>query len=188
MTFRPKFHHEALNHAYHFARIAHAAVGQNRKYTGDPYIVHPVEVMEIVRTVAPDDVPLLQATLLHDVIEDTRITFAMLSDEFGFEVASLVDQVTDKSRPEHGNREARKEIDRRNLAWATPRAKTLKLADLIANTRSIVAHDAGFAAVYLREKELLLPVLTEGDRGLYLQAQSVLTSALDHINRIKDSQ
>ena len=55
---------------------------------------------------------------------------------------------------------------------ATPEAKTIKLADLIDNTKSIVEHDPRFAKVYLEEKRLLLEVLKDGDETLWQQAHS----------------
>ena len=127
-----------------FAAKAHE--GQVRKYTGEPYIVHPVEVMEIVSTVT-DDEEMLVAALLHDVVEDTAVTVEDLRAQFGDRVATLVDELTDKSRPEDGNRKARKAIDRAALAEASAAAQTIKLADMISNTRSIVEHDPKFAEV-----------------------------------------
>jgi (p)ppGpp synthase/HD superfamily hydrolase len=56
-----------------FAKAAHAAVGQMRKYTDEPYIVHPVEVAGIVRYWGGTDT-MCVAALLHDVLEDTKIT------------------------------------------------------------------------------------------------------------------
>lgn len=73
----------------------------------------------------------------------------------------MVDMLTDVSRPEDGNRAARKKLDREHLAKATPEVKTIKLADLIHNTESIVAHDPKFAEVYLEEKRALLSVLKD---------------------------
>jgi hypothetical protein len=83
----------------------------------------------------------------------------------------LVEQLTDVSRPEDGNRAKRKAIDRAHTAKASPEAKTIKLADLIDNTRSIVELDPGFAKIYLVEKVLLLEVLQEGDAGLWEMAR-----------------
>ena len=86
----------------------------------------------------------------------------------------LVRDLTDVSKPEDGNRAVRKEIDRQHTAQASPQAKTIKLADLISNTVSIVEHDPKFARIYLKEKALLLEVLTEGDPTLYAMATKLL--------------
>ena len=74
------------------------------------------------------------------------------------------------SKPEDGNRATRKAIDREHTAQAPAEAQTIKLADLISNSKSIMAHDPDFAVTYLAEKRLLLEVLTKGDPGLHAEA------------------
>lgn len=148
-----------------FATAAHAAVGQTRKYTGEPYVVHPIEVSELVASVNGTEA-MVAAALLHDVLEDTEVTVDLLEEQFGSKVADLVLWLTDISRPKDGNRGARKALDRQHSAAAPAAAQTIKVADLISNTRSIIAHDPGFAKVYLEEKRLLLDVLTRADPTL----------------------
>lgn len=148
-----------------FATAAHAAIGQKRKYTGEPYIVHPIEVMNIVKTVAHTE-EMLATALLHDVLEDTKVSYGDLHDEFGLKLADMVLWMTDVSKPEDGNRETRKALDRQHIAAAPADIHTIKLADLIANTRSIVAFDPNFAKVYMREKRMLVDVLVRGDTSL----------------------
>lgn len=155
--------------ARRFATAAHESINQRRKYTGEPYITHPAAVAELVRSVPHTDT-MLAAAWLHDTVEDTHATLADVEREFGPEVVSLVEQLTDVSLPQDGNRRARKEIDRTHTAKATPTAKTIKLADLIDNARSIMTRDPDFAVVYLSEKRRLLEVLTEGDQTLYAMA------------------
>ncbi|ABC29372.1 Guanosine polyphosphate pyrophosphohydrolase/synthetases [Hahella chejuensis KCTC 2396] len=155
-----------------FASAAHAAIGQRRRYTDEPYIVHPTEVAAMVASVT-DDEEMIAAAYLHDVVEDTQVTHAMILEFFGPSVAQLVEEVTDISRPQDGNRRTRKEIDRQHLAKASPRAKTIKLADLISNSTNIIQHDRWFAKDYMREKKLLLEVLSEGDCSLYQRAQNI---------------
>ena len=168
--------------ALEFATRHHEAVGQRRKYTGEPYIEHPKAVAELVRLV-PHTEEMIAAALLHDVIEDTEATYDEVRSEFGPTVADLVAMLTDVSTPEDGNREARKAKDRAHTALASPRAKTVKLADLIDNTRSIVAHGRGFARVYLAEKELLLCVLKEGDPVLLKLAHDRLADGLRRLRQ-----
>lgn len=158
--------------ALQFATKAHE--GQKRKYTGEDYIVHPIEVMEIVRSV-PHTEEMLAAALLHDVVEDCGITEKQIIAEFGEKTAELVMWLTDVSKPADGNRKIRKEIDRQHTAIAPVAAKTIKLADLISNTGSIIQHDKHFAVVYLREKKLLLEVLGEGDSTLFEKAKAFIT-------------
>ncbi len=149
-----------IAHAATFAAEAHAAVAQVRKYTGEPYIVHPEAVAALVAEAGGDDA-MVAAAWLHDVVEDTEVSLATLRDLFGDDVADLVFWLTDVSRPEDGNRAVRKEKDRSHNAQAPARAKAVKLADLIDNTASILAHDPDFATVYLREKAVLLDVLSD---------------------------
>ena len=156
-----------------FATAAHAAVKQVRKYTFEPYIVHPTEVASIVASVPHTDV-MLAAAWLHDTVEDTGVSIVDIQVEFGNEVASLVGWLTDVSKPEQGNRAVRKAMDREHTAMAPAAAQTVKLADLIANSRSILAHDPAFAQVYLEEKRMLLEVLTRGDATLMVRARSIV--------------
>jgi len=152
-----------------FATAAHASINHKRKYDGRDYIVHPTAVVELVRSVPHTEI-MLCAGWLHDVVEDTPVTLKEIHDEFGLQVAEMVGMLTDVSRPEDGNRNTRKTLDRLHAARASPEAKTVKLADLIDNTRSIVAHDPDFARIYLKEKRLLLEVLKEGDSTLWNMA------------------
>lgn len=153
-----------------FATAAHAAVAQLRKYTNEPYIVHPAEVFAIVSTVHDATPEMLAAAWLHDVVEDTGVTIEVIKQVFGEEVAELVGWLTDVSRPEQGNRATRKAIDRAHTAMAPAQAQTIKLADLISNTKSIMQYDEKFAKTYLAEKRLLLDVMTKGDAGLMARA------------------
>ena len=108
-----------VQRAIWFATQAHA--GQTRKYTGEPYINHPVEVMQIVNTVT-DDPEVLAAAILHDVVEDTPATITNIRIGFTPRVAELVSDLTDVSKPEDGNRAVRKELDRQHSAQASPEA------------------------------------------------------------------
>ena len=156
---------DIVERARMFATAAHAAVGQLRKYTFEPYIVHPAEVAEIVAE-AGGTPEMIAAAWLHDTVEDTGVTSELIRAEFGDEVATLVGWLTDVSRPDHGNRAARKAVDRAHTAAAPAEAQTIKLADLICNTKSIVAHDPKFAVTYLAEKRELLEVMTKGNPSL----------------------
>lgn len=162
---------ELVQKALSFAKKAHE--GQLRKYTGQSYIVHPIEVMKIVASVEHTN-EMLAAALLHDVVEDCGITLGEIFDKFGPDVCYMVNDLSDASKPDDGNRARRKEIDRKWIAGAKARSKTIKLADLISNTKSICEHDRDFAKVYIKEKELLLEVLTEGDPALYKQAYDLM--------------
>lgn len=145
-----------------FATAAHAAIDQRRKYTDAPYIEHPAAVAQLVAEAGGDEA-MVAAAWLHDVVEDTGIGLEWIVVEFGEDVARLVDALSDLQTPADGNRATRKRRAAERLALADPRAQTIKYADLIHNTQSIVAHDPGFAKVYLREKRHLLEVMQAGD-------------------------
>jgi len=164
--------HELVDKARQFATQAHGRIDQMRKYTGQPYDVHLRAVAEIVATVTDDDETLATAWL-HDVVEDTPATFEELESEFGANVARLVAEVTDISRPSDGNRAARRALDRAHISEASPRGKTVKLADLIDNCPDICKHDARFGRVFLREMGAQLEVLGDGDARLMARARKV---------------
>ena len=164
---------DIIQKALLFATEAHGK--QMRKYTGEPYIVHPVEVMSIVKSVVSDE-EVLAAALLHDVVEDTPAVVADISQHFGSRVASLVDELTDRSKPEDGNRKARKKIDRDHLAEASAEAQTVKLADLIHNAISITEHDRHFAPVFVAEMAALLTVLDKGNKELFSRASTLVVA------------
>ena len=114
---------DVVERARIFATAAHAAVGQVRKYTNEPYIVHPAEVVSIVRSV-PHTPEMLAAAWLHDTVEDTDVTMEVVRAEFGDAVAELVGWLTDVSRPEDGNRAVRKARDREHTAAAPAHCPT----------------------------------------------------------------
>jgi (p)ppGpp synthase/HD superfamily hydrolase len=87
-----------------YAMAAHASVKQVRKYTGEPYIVHPAEVAKIVAGVPGSTPDMVAAAWLHDVVEDTGCTFTDIHMAFGIDIATLVGWLTDVSKPEDGNR------------------------------------------------------------------------------------
>lgn len=157
-----------ITKARDFAKHAHRF--QKRKYTGEPYFVHLEEVAMIVKSVDGDDA-MVAAAYLHDVVEDTDVMIYEIRDIFGSDVAQLVDALTDVSKPEDGNRAKRKQLDREHLQNASERAQTIKLADLISNSRDIKQNDPDFAKVYLKEKAELLKVMTKGNAELYAEAQ-----------------
>ena len=160
-----------------FATAAHAAVKQTRKYTGEPYINHPAAVVKLVASV-PHTPEMLAAAWLHDVVEDTGVDLETIRAEFGNEVAYLVDWLTDKSKPEDGNRAVRKAMDRVGLSNAPVSAQTIKLADIIDNMISIKERDPDFYKVYGLEKEQLLEVMNQGDPML-------MKIAKEQINEVK---
>lgn len=159
-----------MNNSYQammFAREVHKT--QRRKYTRNPYADHLAEVAGIVATVADSHQfyvtpeTMISVAWLHDCMEDQGITFYELEKRFGNCIATGVEWLSDM---ESGNRKTRKALARERLAKAPPWIQTIKCADLISNTSSIVMHDPKFAVTYLEEKRLLLEVLTGANHFL----------------------
>lgn len=148
---------------------------QVRKYTGEPYINHCLDVVSILdRHEYYSDV-LRVVAILHDVVEDTDATFTEIWDRFGLDVMQGVFFLTDISRPEHGNRNVRKELDRLHILGTTcPFTLLIKCADIISNTGSIAQYDPDFAKIYIPEKKRLL-----GGMPRWVQQQSIFTEAAE---------
>ena len=143
---------------------------QRRKYTNEPYIVHLAEVAGIVASVNANDA-MLCCAWLHDCMEDQGIKPGELTSSFGADVDFGVTLLSDL---EEGNRATRKALSRERLAAAPDWVQTIKCADLISNTNSIVQHDPNFAVVYLAEKRLLLDVMTKADPRLHAMARQIV--------------
>ena len=133
-----------FDHAVSFAAQAHSGVVRRGKQI--PYIVHPLEAAVIVSSVS-EDIEMLVAAVLHDVVEDTPVTLEDIRDKFGERVASMVDVLTDRyDSSEEGlaPRDAwrlRKEDSLTRIAAASRDTKIVVLGDKLANMRAI-ARDA----------------------------------------------
>ena len=129
---------EKLDKAYSFAVRAH----QNQKRaSGDPYSVHPIEVANILTDLKLDSATITTG-LLHDTIEDTFATYETIRNEFGDEVAELVDGVTKISVFENTAGANSKVENFRKLILATSkdiRVLLVKIADRLHNMRTIKA-------------------------------------------------
>ena len=170
--------------AIQFASEAHESIGHTRKYSGEPYIVHPIEVIDILLRVSSQEVTaeMIAAAACHDVVEDTPVTLDQVRDEFGDVVADLVSWLTDVSVPSDGNRKVRKALDLAHTAQAPVEAKNIKLADCVSNAPSITAHDPGFARKWLSEKEAILEACADADPALLAEAVRVLNECRDILN------
>ena len=127
-----------LNKAYNFALEAHK---NQKRVSGLPYIVHPIAVADILVELKLDSATIITG-LLHDTIEDTKATYALVLKEFGKEVADLVDGVTKISALEEKASESSQAENFRKLILATSkdiRVLLVKLADRLHNMRTIGA-------------------------------------------------
>ena len=169
-----------VDYAIEFATKAHE--GQMRRYTNTPYIEHPIAVAKLVQSVT-DDYNMIVASLLHDTVEDTPITITMIYNEFGQYIEQYVLELTQFSVPGDGNRIIRKNLDLRYLDRVSKQAKTIKLADLIHNSESILQYSQdGFKHIFMKEMSSLLNVLRQGDIKLYKQAHNICKEYYRSIN------
>jgi (p)ppGpp synthase/HD superfamily hydrolase len=180
--------HNPILDAMLFITTVHA--DQKRKYTGDPYILHPTRVAMKLSHIG-FETEVVAAALLHDVVEDCGVTLDSLTRSFGERVATLVGEVTNPSKPSDGNRAARKVIDLQHLAKASYAGASIKLADILDNVPSIVEHDPKFAAVYIPEKIAQVEVLRHGHPILFARTYELLawaTATLDVPFAVKEEE
>ena len=164
----------------------HAHIKQKRKYTGEPYVVHCIAVARQMEELGFSE-EVVSAALLHDTVEDTDTTIREIEETFGSIISKLVEELTDVFTIDKFpklNRKERKKLECERLGAISSLAKSIKLADLIDNSRSIIQHDKGFARTYLSEKEALLNVFSDGDPRLMEKARLVLANAK---NILKDT-
>ena len=127
---------ETLTKAYNFALKAHE---KQKRDEGSPYIIHPVAVANILTELKLDSATIATG-LLHDTIEDTHATYSNIKEQFGVEVADLVDGVTKISEFENQAISNSKAENFRKLILATSkdiRVLLVKLADRLHNMRTI---------------------------------------------------
>ena len=123
-----------------YRRAADAHEGQQRK-SGDPYITHPLAVARITADLGLDDTT-IAAALLHDAVEDTRVSLLEIDEEFGPEVGAIVDGVTKLERLEFESREAQQAATMRKMLVAMAddlRVLMVKLSDRLHNMRTLAA-------------------------------------------------
>lgn len=128
---------EEVKRAYRFAQSAHA---NQYRYTGEPYISHPIETAIITATLLRLDHQSIMAALLHDVLEDTRITKGELMHAFGTEIAELVEGLTKLTMVTFHNKvEAQAENLRKMLLAMSRDVRVIlvKLADRLHNVQTL---------------------------------------------------
>ncbi|MFL2878030.1 MAG: RelA/SpoT family protein [Candidatus Pelagibacter sp.] len=131
---------ETLDKAYNFAVKAHE---NQKRHSGDPYVIHPVAVANILTELKLDSATIATG-LLHDTIEDTHATYQTIKDEFGQEVADLVEGVTKISELENQATANSRAENFRKLIIATSkdiRVLLVKIADRLHNMRTISSID-----------------------------------------------
>lgn len=180
---------ERLEKLLDFVKLKHK--GQVRKYTGEPYYNHCVEVAEIAINYVKG---CYEIALCHDLFEDTDCNFDMLHKELvsigyntneAYEICTGVLELTDKFTKEdysYMNRKKRKNAEAIRLGSVSAKSQSVKYADLINNTESIVENDPKFAKTYLQEKMVMLSLMNNGDKYLYQKAVQSLSESLLKLN------
>lgn len=164
---------------------------QTRKYTPDRYIVHPVRVMETCRKYT-DDISVLAAALLHDVLEDTPVTTGeiryflsgLLNPQQVDKTTLMVEELTDvyvKKDYPGLNRRSRKSKELERLKKISPDSQTIKYADIMDNSVEIATQDTDFALVYLKESRTIMLNLTKGNEELYGETMKVIDEAINQL-------
>jgi guanosine-3',5'-bis(diphosphate) 3'-pyrophosphohydrolase len=176
-----------------FAAAAHGP--QMRKYTPQPYIVHPIRVMELCKKYN-GTLPVLAAALLHDVLEDTTTTkedmFEFLTTVMNEQqakytlqlVVDLTDVFIKKDYPQW-NRRKRKQKEADRIEKTTPDSQTIKYADIIDNCTEIVKYDPEFGAKFLHECRMILKRIPKGHPELYKLAVETVEKEIQNIGPIK---
>jgi len=161
---------------------------QLRKYTPDRYIVHPIRVMLICQEYT-EDLAILSAALLHDVLEDTPVQkdelkdflMTVMSPEQAITTLNYVVELTDVFTKEAYpalNRKKRKAKEIERLGKVSKESQTIKYADIIDNSNEIVDHDPNFAPVFLSECRQILSNMPDGNPELYQRAIKTVEEAL----------
>ena len=166
---------ELLDRAIIFAVKAHA--GTERRGKGFPYIVHPMEAMEIVASMISDQ-ELLAAAALHDTVEDTGVTVDMLRAEFGERIASIVaaeSETIPEGVSEADSWHARKLAGIERLKGASMDIKMVALGDKLSNMRTI-------ARDYAKQGDELWSLFHATDPGEHAWRYRALAEALKELD------
>lgn len=169
---------------------------QKRKYTNEPYWTHPLAVAALIDKYGTQSLKTfngIEIALCHDLYEDTGCTLNILKEKLmeigysganAFQISFSVNQLSDTFTPERYrgmNRKLRKQNEAERLGEISGVAQTIKYADLIDNTSSIVEHDAGFARTYLTEKFEILDKMRNGEIRLFILCCHTFQNAANKI-------
>lgn len=174
---------QLITKAVAFATAAHD--GQFRKYTGEPYIVHPMAVAKTVADFGGDTNQVI-AAYLHDTIEDVEeITEAIIKANFGDDITMLVVGMTKHTYPKTVKRREKKQLEAVRLAACDGRVQTIKCADIIDNSGSIIQYDTSFAETYLEENFKTVQGMTGAQDNIRSYALAVLEAELSKLEVLK---
>lgn len=184
---------KVLEKVLSFASKAHGE--QRRKFSNELFIHHPIRVMNSCREFT-DEIPVLAAALLHDILEDTAVTRqelrsflnSIMEKEEAAKTLDLVVELTDvytKERFPRLNRRARKRKEAERLSAVSPEAQTIKYADIIDNTVTLSAQDMDFAREFVKEGKKMLSKMNDGNPELHRYALKVVEEALSGSGQVR---
>lgn len=168
-----------MSNIIYAAQLAnHHHAGQVRKYSGKPYITHPVRVGGRAATHKNATEIMVIGGFLHDLVEDTPVEISDITDWFGEDVAKLVSELTNDKTID-GTREERKRAQRLKLKDISYEAKIIKLIDRIDNLNELPAAHS-FSFLYAKESLLLLDeALTGVDEDLEKELRDTIALILN---------
>ena len=181
---------KVLEQVRDFADKAHN--DQKRKYTPDRYIVHPIRVMLICKEYT-DDINILAAALLHDVLEDTAVDkeelklflMKIMTPVNAITTLNYVIELTDvytKEAYPQLNRKKRKIKEAERLKATSSESQTIKYADIIDNSIEIADYDTDFTPLFLNECKNVLEKISKGNAELYQRAIKVVEESIKKVS------
>ena len=146
-SFEASLFEKALN----FAKLKHSS--QKRKFTGEPYIVHPIRVAEITKRYGGTESQII-AAILHDTIEDTETTEDEIRREFGDEIAGLVVSLTNDE--DEKNRLGKAEYLTKKISGMSSNSLLVKFADRLDNVNDLSSNNPDWSKTYARQTDYIL--------------------------------
>ena len=162
-----------------YATAAHAAAGNKRRHTGDPYIVHPKAVVDELclhwnHNGLHVTSAMISAAWLHDVVEDTKVTVEDLIVQFGQPIGGLVAELT-KSQDKSKSKLVRTNIEAERLRSISPDAQNIKCCDIISNLRDFVIQgDDEQTQRYMHKVTKYLNCMVDADQNLRMFVSNLL--------------
>ena len=183
-------HKQSLSKAYEVARKAHAGVTREE---GTPYIHHPARVCAtLIKTGGITDIDVLNAALLHDVVEDSPLTVSDIKHQFGGRTAGFVELLTKPSSSAFSSKEECNRFQAQRLAAAPREVRMVKVADRLDNVGDLhLLPPNGKMSRYLKDtRENYLPLAQDTSDALHaaLQLRVCQLERLDLLQQIQSAE
>jgi GTP pyrophosphokinase len=179
-AYNPQADSDLLRRAYEYSARMH---GEQKRMSGEPYVIHPLNVALIIAQFKLD-LPSIVTGLLHDVVEDTGVSLEEVAEQFGSEVASLVDGVTKVSKITFLSRAEKQAENFRKMIIAMAhdiRVVLIKLADRLHNMRTL-SHLSPLRQQEISRETLEIYAPIAHRLGVYWMKSELEDEALRHLN------